>query len=328
MGRKGQRLPGFLARAKSMRRRVAYSLGIVRLVLVPVILLSVYYLFRMGWIVDRIVRVDAMVAMQAERASIVMLDARRAERSYFLFRDSGDLESNRELIAALQTIIHSFGELEPEESKAIGQMQDDLNAYQEGINRAAERVSVAGQPRIGRLRGAVRNYEKELNDLVDQARGDKRSQLIQDLHHRTRAFDSEIAAAGTEDPALESVSGDLQKESASFLRLASGLERRSWDRVKRDHREARNLMARAEWVLGSVSLLTLLISIWVSYVLPREVVQPLQDLKEAVDHAAAGNYEIKLDLEGKGEVVDLANSVRDLIAHVREKRAEPDSKPT
>ena len=32
----------------SLQRRVAYSLAIVRLILVPVILLAVYYLFRMG----------------------------------------------------------------------------------------------------------------------------------------------------------------------------------------------------------------------------------------------------------------------------------------
>jgi len=84
-------------------------------------------------------------------------------------------------------------------------------------------------------------------------------------------------------------------------------------------------MIRSEWVLGSVSLLVLLISIWVSYALPREVVQPLLDLKAAVDHAAAGNYEIDFDVQGKGEVVQLANSVRDLIGHVREKKSDADA---
>ena len=40
--------------------------------------------------------------------------------------------------------------------------------------------------------------------------------------------------------------------------------------------------------------------------------------KEAVDHAAAGNYAIDFDIQGEGEVVELANSIRNLIAHVRE----------
>ena len=64
------------ARATSLRRRVAYSLALVRLILVPVILLAVYYLFAMGSIVDRIVSVDAPMASLAERISLEMLDAR------------------------------------------------------------------------------------------------------------------------------------------------------------------------------------------------------------------------------------------------------------
>jgi HAMP domain-containing protein len=48
------------------------------------------------------------------------------------------------------------------------------------------------------------------------------------------------------------------------------------------------------------------------------VVKPLLSLKDAVDHAAAGNYEIDFDIQGEGEVVQLANSIRMLIGHVRE----------
>ncbi len=308
-----------------MRRRVAYSLGIVRLILVPVILLAVYYLFRMGWIVDRIVSVDAAVAMQAERASIVMLDARRAERSYFILHDAEDFKSNQQSLEDLQQMVQSVRKVQPQEANVIGKMQADLNTYQQGMSQAARRVSGAGQPRVDRLRDAVQSYERDLNKILGQAHRHSRAALIRELHNRTSRFDSEIAAAGTEDPVLESISGRLQESASSFLSLASALEQRSWNRVKRDHLDAQDLMHRAEWVLGSVSLLVLLISIWVTYLLPREVVKPLLDLKQAVDHAAAGNYEIEFDLQGKGEVVDLANSVRNLIAHVREKKSGPDT---
>jgi len=310
-----------------MRRRVAYSLGIVRLILVPVILLAVYYLFRMGWIVDRIVSVDAAVAMQAERASIVMLDAQRTERNYFLLHDPVDLRANQQTVENLRKMVRSFRQIQPQEGNAIGAMQADLEAYQQGMDKAAQRIGEAGQPRIDRLRGAVMAYEKNLNELLRGAHRRSRATLVRELHNRTRQFDSEIAAAGTEDPVLQSLSLELQKSAGSFLRQASALEQRSWSRVESDHHDARNLMVRAEWVLGSVSLLVLLISIWVSYVLPKEVVQPLVDLKAAVDHAAAGNYEIEFDVRGKGEVVELANSVRGLIAHVREKKSDPNSTP-
>jgi nitrogen fixation/metabolism regulation signal transduction histidine kinase len=322
-----QRLPRVFARAKSMRRRVAYSLGIVRLILVPVILLAVYYLFRMGWIVDRIVSVDAAVAMQAERASIVMLDARRTERNYFLLHDRAEFQANQQTVENLEQMIQAFRSVQPQEAGVITKMQGDLDAYQKGMIKAAQRINESGQPRIDRLRGAVSAYEKDLDQILRGARRRSRASLVRELHDRTSKFDSEIAAAGTEDPVLQSISAKLEKSASSFLNQASGLEQRSWNRVERDHRDARSLMYRAEWVLGSVSLLVLLISIWVSYILPKEVVQPLLDLKQAVDHAAAGNYEIEFDVQGKGEVVQLANSVRDLIAHVREKKGNQNSNP-
>ena len=320
-----QRLPRVFARSKSMRRRIAYSLAIVRLILVPVILLAVYYLVRMGWIVDRIVSVDAALAMQAERASIVMLDAQRTERNYFLLHDSADLQATQQTVEDLRKMIQRFRRMQPQEALAIMKMQADLVAYQQGMRKAAQRISQAGQPRMDRLRGAVLSYEEDLNKILRGAHRSSRASLVRKLHDRTGKFDSEIAAAGTEDPVLQSVSSGLEESASSFLGEATALEHRSWNRVEADHVDARNLMVRAERVLGYVSLLVLLISIWVSYVLPREVVQPLLDLKAAVDHAAAGNYELEFDVQGKGEVVQLANSVRDLIAHVREKKSDPEA---
>ena len=61
-----------LAPGGALRRRVAYSLVIVRLILVPVIFLAVYYLFAMGRIVDRIVNVDAPAKTLSEQVSVEM----------------------------------------------------------------------------------------------------------------------------------------------------------------------------------------------------------------------------------------------------------------
>ena len=95
------------------------------------------------------------------------------------------------------------------------------------------------------------------------------------------------------------------------------LETRSWAHVQHDHQKACHLLYRAEWVLSIVSGLTLLLSVWISFVLPQQVVKPLQELKEAVDHTASGNYLIDFELRGQGEVVELAKSVRRLVAHMQ-----------
>jgi signal transduction histidine kinase len=95
------------------------------------------------------------------------------------------------------------------------------------------------------------------------------------------------------------------------------MEQENWGRVQLDHQEARQLIRRAEWTLTIVSAVTLVFSVWVSFILPRQVTKPLVSLKEAVDHAATGNYEIDFELHGNGEIVELAKSVQNLTSLLR-----------
>ncbi len=306
------------ALGSSLRRRVAVSLAVVRLVLVPVIFLAVYYLFEMGVIVDRIVNVDAPVASLAEQASVQMLDARRAERSYFLLRDPQYLQANAESLTQLKMMLGKIRELTPA-SDPVEEGLRNVDLYEQQFHGATLLAQKPGNTAIERVQEVVRAYEKDLNDLLKQARRETRVRLIDDLRNQVGSFDTKIVGtieAG--DPTLQRVTPALQASSQKVLEVASDLESQGWARVRTDHRKARGLLDRAEWVLSTVSALTVLLSVWISFVLPRQVVKPLVELKEAVDHAAAGNYEIDFQLRGEGELVDLAKSVRNLIAHMKQ----------
>jgi CHASE3 domain sensor protein len=316
------------ARGTSLRRRVAYSLALVRLILGPVIILAIYYLFAMGRIVDRIVSVDAPVATLAERAATDMLDARRAERNYFLLHDPQELQSNRASVASLLQIIASCRALKPEERPTLDRMEQKAKFYQTRLEEGVTRIGHPTEAPVERVYEVVHAYEQDLNELLRRARRQSRVQLIQELQSRVGSLDAQVAATlVAQDPAFREITADLKASSDDFVRLASDIEKRSWERVQKDHQETRMLIHRAEWVLGVVSSLTILLSVWVSFILPRQVVKPLVALKQAVDHAAAGNYEIEFDVQGEGEVVQLANSVRSLIAHVREKKANSNLTP-
>jgi nitrogen fixation/metabolism regulation signal transduction histidine kinase len=246
-----------------------------------------------------------------------MLDARRAERSYFLLRDAQYLQANKDSLTQLKQVLGKIRELVPEQD-ATGKALENVTLYEQQFAEAVSLAEKPGSTAIDRVQEVVRAYEGDLNDLLKQARRKTRVQLVDDLRTQVNSFDSQIVStveAG--DPTLRRVTADLQASSQQVLQLAAELETRGWARVQHDHREARNLLYRAEWVLSSVSALTLLLSIWISVILPRQVVKPLLDLKEAVDHAASGNYEIDFELRGQGEVVELAKSVQNLIAHLR-----------
>jgi nitrogen fixation/metabolism regulation signal transduction histidine kinase len=301
----------------SLRRRVAVSLAIVRLILAPVILVGFYYLFEMGWIVDRIVSVDAPAATLAQQASIQMLEARRSERNFSLLHDAADAKENHDSLTAVTGILTQIRSLQPEEQTTIQNALNAANLYQERFAAAVSYLSQPGEAPGDRIEAVVRNYEKDLNDLVRRNRGKSRAKLIDELRAQVDSFDTQITSTlQASDPNLRQVSGDLDTSSHEVFDLTATLETGNWQRVQDDHQSAQKLLHRAEWVLSIVSALTIFLSVWMSFVLPRQVVKPLLSLKEAVDHAVSGNYQIEFELQGKGEVVELAKSVRNLITHL------------
>jgi CHASE3 domain sensor protein len=308
-----------LAPGSSLRRRVAYSLAVVRLILVPVIVLAVYYLFQIGFIVDRIVSYDAPAATLAQQATIEMLDARRAERNYLLLNDPASLQAVRDSLARIEQILNAIRDLNPSDQELTQQSLEALHQYRQHFETAVALVEKPGQAPADRINALVTAYERDLDDLLKSAPYKRRAQLVNELRNRLASFDAQVSKTIQEgNPALRQITVDLQNSGQRVLDLASQLEARNWGRIESDHRKAQRLISRAEWSLSIVSVLTFLVSVWISFVLPRQVVKPLISLKEAVDHAAAGNYEISFDIQGEGEVVELANSIRNLIAHVRE----------
>jgi CHASE3 domain sensor protein len=308
------------APGSSLRKRVAYSLAIVRLILVPVILFAVYYLFAMGRIVDRIVNVDAPAARLAEQASVEMLEARRAVRNYALFPDPEYLQANQKSLTSVRQILVRIGDLEPDEGTIVQQGLQAVTLYQQRFSAVVSAMAESRQEPVERAREAVWAYEKDLDDLVKDARHETRAQLIQELRARVLSLDTRITeAVQVGSPALYQVTPELQASNEQILQVASDLEKQNWSRVEVDHQKARQLIHRAERSLSIVSIMTLGFSVLVSLILPRQVIQPLLSLKEAVDHAATGNYEVEFELHGAGEVVELAKSVQNLTSLLRRK---------
>jgi CHASE3 domain sensor protein len=307
-----------LTPGSSLRRRVAYGLAIVRLILAPVIFLTIYYLFEMGAIVNRIVNIDAPATTLAERISVEMLQARRNERNYFLLNDPIYLEGNRQAIDQIRQLVQQIAGLEPSERNTSEEIVKSLELYEQQFAAAVALLAKPGGTTRQRAQQAVVAYEKDLNDVLRRSRRTENAQLVQELQNQVQSFDTELAKTlEQENPTLRLVTPQIQSTSQNVLRVASQLEAQSWEHVQSDHKQVRDLLHQAEWVLSIVSVITFLVSIWISFVIPREVVKPLVSLKNAVDHAASGNYPVEFELHGEGEIIDLARSIDNLIQRVR-----------
>src|SRR3981081_4327717 len=165
------------AAGSSLRKRVAYSMAVARLILGPVIFLAVYYLFVRGRIVDRIVNVDAPAAKLAEQASIEMLEARRAARSYALFQDPQYLQANHNSLTSISQILVRIGDLEPDDETIVRQGEEAVTRYQERFSAAVSTMAESREDPAKRVRQAVLAYEKDLDDLVKMAKHEGRAQL-------------------------------------------------------------------------------------------------------------------------------------------------------
>src|SRR5262249_50687182 len=180
-----------LAPGDSLRRRTAVSLAIVRLVLAPVIFLAVYYLFRMGWIVDRIVNVDAPASALAQQASIEMLEARRAERNYLLLHDPMYLTNNREAVANVQQVLDSIQNLESDDHEILQKANEALTHYRQQLVEAVSVLDRPGQRQIDRVQAVVKAYEEDLNNLLRRSGRIKRERLMGELRQRGGSFDTQ-----------------------------------------------------------------------------------------------------------------------------------------
>jgi hypothetical protein len=143
-----------LAPGASLRKRIGYSLAIVRLILVPVIFLAIYYLLEIGWIVDRIVSFDAPAATLAQQASITMLEARHAEHNYLLLYDPTSLQANRDSIQKIEQIMSAISDLQPTDEPMTQETLAALGRYNDRSTRSSS--SRSNRRRINDLRARSR----------------------------------------------------------------------------------------------------------------------------------------------------------------------------
>jgi CHASE3 domain sensor protein len=308
----------------TLRRRLAYSLAIVRLILVPVIFLAVYYLFVMGNIVDRIVNQDAPAATMAQQASIEMLVARRAERTFLLFHDTASVRSVNQSLNDIEKTLGRIAELQPGEQQKVQTALSAAGIYANQFQAFVGTASVSKTGAVQQVQSVVHDYEKSLNTLLRSKPAGDRTKLVDELRSRASSFDDQIAQTmETTDPALTKVTTELQASSETILQTLSSLEEQSWSAVQNDHRQARQLLHRAEWTLSIVSGLTFLLSVWISFVLPKQLVQPLVRLKQNVDRAICDDQSDHMNIRAEGELGELAESIRNLIDELRASHTAP-----
>ena len=124
---------------------------------------------------------------------VEMLEARRAERNYFLLRDHTYLEANRASIAKTRETLIEIQNVAPAEQLEAQKVLDQLYLYQRRFEAAVLILGEPGKATTDRIQAVVHTYESDLNGLLKHARSRKRAQLVDELRSRVNSFDSQIS---------------------------------------------------------------------------------------------------------------------------------------
>jgi methyl-accepting chemotaxis protein len=179
------------------------------------------------------------------------------------------------------------------------------------------------QAQLTETRQAVRT---QLAEIQDRAASETSKQLARDL---TAAFAAQretnyraldLAAAGKRDEALQLLHGEAGARMVATSSIADQLAK--WEENKRTAvvEEKAAIAAKARWILGILSLLSVAISVGFAIFITRSISKPLDEGTAFLEQVSKGDLSKDVTAEmlaRKDEVGDLGRSVQTMAEHLR-----------
>src|SRR5215831_9235415 len=197
---------------------ISIRLAVVRIILVPVIFLTIYYLFEIVAIVNHIVDRDAPATKLADQIAVQMLAARRSERNYFLLHDTVYIQENQQAIREIKRLAGEIEDLDPDNRNDCQNLLNSVDEYERQLESAISLMKEPGGTAAQRVQQAIVTYENDLNQLLRRSRRMKNTQLVQELQNQVQSFDTDLTKTlEQENRALGQVTERVRTSSQHVL---------------------------------------------------------------------------------------------------------------
>jgi len=299
----------------SVRTKVTLSMLCAAALVVPVVILSLFYIRRMNDAVSSIVDKDIELMHVADRISLDFLEARRDEKNFLLYRDSSYLSGS---YAALQHIgeLCSKGKTLAPNLAARFNLVVDLTV---GYRRLADSLINLPHSELGLasstpgLRTLLRHHQSLVNAAELSTDSTRRDSLLE--------LASELAGEIT-PPVPTGRQGRLLNDSIRFLQAAIVAQTDSIiDHTRRqvigNRQRARQLATWGQRNIVTTLLLLLAVLVWLILTLPRRLVLPIKRLVNALRRAEQGNLNIRVTPKTRDELGELALQLNRVFARLR-----------
>jgi len=126
---------------------------------------------------------------------------------------------------------------------------------------------------------------------------------------------SEMGVNHSLDTSLRSRCQDEIKE---LIRTTQDWEKTIYDKVTDTKREARSDYTQSFWIVGTTSVLSILLMAGLLRFFYNWVFHPVRDLMQGVERVAQGHFEYTIDIKSGDEMQELAAAFNDMTGRLRE----------
>lgn len=311
MRRNQKRQPGL--RGTTIRGRIALSMLYAAALIVPAVIISLFYIRRMNTAVGRIVNQDIELMHIADRISLEFLEARRGEKNFLLYGDTTYLLEGMSSLRNVSRLCAEGRRLDPaltvrfdsvcELSSAYGSLTDSLLRLP---RPDAARVIIT--PDLSELRTHYESLLLAASRTEDQAVRDS-------LRSAAALVAGEISVP---IPGYRSINDSILSIQTAMGAQTDSIISHAQRRVIQHRDRARQLATWGQRNILTVLLLVLIILVWLIIVLPRRAVLPIKRISNALSRVEEGSLDIRIQVRTRDELGQLARQLNRTLSYLRE----------
>lgn len=312
----------------SIRARITLAILMAFILVLPVVVLSLFYLSDLLTTTQVITERDVRLGRTATDLIFSMLDVQRRERNFRVFGSSVEREAIEHRIAGLDSMIESTRLLAPESEQAlIAELDRRLvnyrNSFQMLVSYLEENPPAQ---RVQRIRSKLLQQFDEFETMftriqleLEEAESARRDSLLAVANKYVDVFSmDQIVAFDAKGPAQTSyIQQSLDTSRQEFLQTAQLFAAFNWENMQSNKETALRIEARAKRNIIFVLILTAIVCFFMIVKLPGYIVRPITTLNSMLRKAGNGDMHAQAPVASNDEIGELASSYNQVLERIR-----------
>ncbi|MCI0512278.1 HAMP domain-containing protein [candidate division KSB1 bacterium] len=319
----------------SIKSKIALGILITIFLIVPIVSLAMHYLNTMWDQIDQIVRRDVRLMDLAQEIEVNMLLARKAENNLTMNKqpenDTLFVARNRNAIEKILTLVaEGMKQTEPHDTLLV-RIQKLTENYQRNFNRylvlyKPDQSADAQQKKMKQAFSEKKNslavqYSELINRALQIRRQQTSDSLVNEANRLIDEFSIDDIMPGddaNEPPDLKSIKATLTQSAEGVQRVAHKLGEMTRHNLQLHRQEVEVFTARAKRNILTLLILTFMVSIYLVFVFPAQVIQPISKITNIIRRAESMNFDITIPFATPDEIGELATFFNRMMRQVHE----------